>query len=44
VGGGAMFFDSQSGTMARGSGVFPPPLKPRPTTILVSAQTADAEQ
>src|ERR1700688_1159686 len=32
VGGGAMFFDSQSGTMARGSGVFPPPLKPRPTT------------
>src|SRR3984893_15356714 len=28
VGGGAMFFDSQSGTMARGSGVFPPPPKP----------------
>jgi hypothetical protein len=32
VGGGVMFSDSQSGTMARGSGVFPPPLKPRPTT------------
>ena len=31
-GGGYVSLSSQSGTMARGSGVFPPPLKPRPTT------------